>query len=153
MIYSLYCLKILGQYAISNYILYMFYFNLPNYVDCNEFTFLNFTHTFMHVHLNLSNYVSYFIFGVQIKNIHSHLHYKFPFFIYMDCQSDPLANHSQYFKLGVSSFISYNVMPFRNISMCFEGNWDNSAHWAIKGNRDLMRRYKTYFASFFWIDL
>ena len=120
MIYSLHCLKILGQYAISNYILYMLYFNLPNYVDCNEFTFLNFTHTFMHVHLNLSNYVPYFIFGVQIKIIHSHLHYKFPFFIYMDCQSDPLANHSQCFKLGVSSFISLKMCPLERFPCVLE---------------------------------
>ena len=34
-------------------------------------------------------------------------------------------------------------MSFGNISMCFEKNWAKNAHWAISGNCDQMRGYKT----------
>ena len=53
----------------------------------------------------------------------------------------------------MSSFISYEVIPFRNISTCFEKKWANSAHWAIQGKRNLMRGYNTSCAILFGIDL
>ena len=44
-------------------------------------------------------------------------------------------------------------MPFRKISICFERNWTNNAHWEMQGNCGQMRVYKTSCAILFEIDL